>query len=283
VSGADSSTRLSVCLTFDVDAVSLWTSTFRSSSPSDVSRGEFAPEIAVPRVLALLAEHEISATFFVPAITARQFPSTIESIAAAGHEVGAHGDLHERIVKLERAEEELVHQTSAETLAEVTGARPRGFRAPGWELSTNTIEIIEALGFAYDSSQMATEFVPYRARRGDRIDGVDWSPGEQSAVWEIPVSWELDDFPPFFIKPPNFLGQRSIGDVEEAWREEFDYALAKVSGGVFTLTMHPEIIGRGPRLEMLARLIGHMRKQDGVSFATLIDVVADLRDARVRA
>jgi peptidoglycan/xylan/chitin deacetylase (PgdA/CDA1 family) len=170
-----------------------------------------------------------------------------------------------------------VHRRSVETLAEVVGARPRGFRAPGWELSANTIELLEELGFAYDSSQMATEFVPYRARRGDRIDGGEWSPGIETDVWEIPVSWELDDFPPFFIRPPSFTVTRSVRDVETAWREEFDYALAHVPGGVFTLTMHPEIIGRGPRLQMLDRLIRYMRDHDHVSFERAIDVADALR------
>jgi len=267
---------LRVGLTFDVDAVSLWTATFRSQSPSDLSRGEFGPRVAVPRVLELLAAHQISATFFVPAITARQFRSSIAEIAAAGHEIGAHGDLHERVVKLERAEEADVHRRSVETLSDVVGRRPLGFRAPGWELSVHTIGILEKLGFAYDSSQMATEFTPYRARRGDQIDGVEWSPGEETDVWEIPVSWELDDFPPFFVRPPNFMPERSIDDVERAWREEFDHALSHAPGGVFTLTLHPEIIGRGPRLQMLERLIVYMRSHEQVRFTTLIDVVAEL-------
>jgi peptidoglycan/xylan/chitin deacetylase (PgdA/CDA1 family) len=269
--------RLHVCLTFDLDAVSLWTATFRSSSPSDVSRGEFGPAVAIPRILGLLADRGISATFFVPAVTARQFRSTVEDVVAAGHEVAAHGDLHERVVKLELAEEADVHRRSVETLAEVTGAAPRGFRAPGWEISPNTIGILEELGFAYDSSQMGSDFVPYRARRGDMIDGVDWAPGVETDVWEIPVSWELDDFPPFFIRPPAFLPARSVRDVEEMWREEFDYAVANVPRAVFTLTMHPQIIGRGPRLEMVDRVVGHMAAQEGVRFATLAGVVDTLR------
>ena len=213
----------------------------------------------------------------MPAVTARQFRSTVEDVIAAGHEVAAHGDLHERVVKLELAEETDVHRRSVETLGEIIGAAPRGFRAPGWEISPNTIGILEELGFAYDSSQMGTDFVPYRARRGDRIDGVDWEPGVDTDVWEIPVSWELDDFPPFFIRPPAFLPARRVRDVEEMWREELDYAVANVPAGVFTLTMHPQIIGRGPRLEMLDRLVGHMAAHDGVGFASLADVADGLR------
>jgi peptidoglycan/xylan/chitin deacetylase (PgdA/CDA1 family) len=262
---------LQVCLTFDVDAVSLWTETFKASSPSDISRGEFGPRVAVPRILRLLEAHGIPATFFVPAVTVRQFPEAIGDIVAAGHELGAHGDRHERLVKLDRAEEAEVHRRSVETLTEAAGVAPRGFRAPGWELSASTIELIEELGFAYDSSQMATDFTPYPARRGDVAAGGEWTPGPESSVCEIPVAWELDDFPHFFLKPPYFLPARSVADVEASWRAEFDYACASVPDGVFTLTMHPQIIGRGPRLEMLERLIVHMASRPGVQFSTAGD------------
>jgi peptidoglycan/xylan/chitin deacetylase (PgdA/CDA1 family) len=267
---------LRVCLTFDVDAVSLWTATFRSASPSEISRGEFSTQVAVPRLLDLLDRNDVPATFFVPAVTARQFRESIASIAAGGHEIGAHGDLHERLVKLEPGEETAVHERSVETLTEVTGTRPRGFRAPGWELSLHTIGILEDLGFTYDSSQMATEFTPYRTRRGDRVDGTDWAPGTETDVWEIPPAWELDDFPPFFARPPTFVPTWTVEQVEAAWREEFDVALTTAPGGVFTLTMHPEVIGRGPRLAMLDRLIAYMRTQDGVTFAPMGQVADEL-------
>jgi hypothetical protein len=48
------------------------------------------------------------------------------------------------------------------------------------------------------------------------------------------------------------------------WRER-----ASIEDGVFTLTMHPEIIGRGPRIAMLGRLVDHMRAAEGVRFSTL--------------
>jgi peptidoglycan/xylan/chitin deacetylase (PgdA/CDA1 family) len=273
-----SGTRVSlrICLTFDVDGVSLWTGTFRTKSPSDVSRGEFAALAGVPRVLDLLSAHDIPATFFVPAVTAGQFRATIMSICAAGHEIGAHGDLHERLVEMDRSREAEVHRRSIAVLGDLAGAAPAGFRAPGWELSINTIEILAELGFLYDSSQMGTDFVPYRARRGDRIEEAQWSPGEPTNVWEVPVSWELDDFPAFFIKPPHFMPSWTNGDIATAWRHEFDFALANVPDGVFTLTLHPEIIGRGPRLEMLSQFIDYIAKHPGVEFATMRHVAQSL-------
>jgi peptidoglycan/xylan/chitin deacetylase (PgdA/CDA1 family) len=270
-----------VCLTFDVDAVSLWTATFRSVSPSEISRGEFGATCAVPRVLALLAEKEVSATFFVPAITARQFPDVIKAVGDAGHEIGAHGDLHERTVNLTREEEADVHARSVETLEDLVGRRPLGYRSPGWELSSHTIELIEEHGFAYDSSQMATDFAPYRARRGDRVEDGDWIPGVESGIWEVPPAWELDDFPPFFTRPPAFVGGWTVAQVEEAWGEEFEYAVG-LADAVFTLTMHPEVIGRGPRLRMLGRLIERMREHPDARFLRMGEVAEELEATQPR-
>jgi len=271
--------RLVVCLSFDVDALSLWLTTFRSSLPSDLSRGEFGVLAGVPRILELLERTGISATFFVPAMTARQFPTLVAEIAAHGHEIAGHGDVHEDMARLGPEEEEQAHRRSVEALGDLLGTPPTGYRAPGWQLTPKTIAIIEALGFTYDSSQMATDFTPYRARRDDRADDGGWKPGPVSSVWEIPVAWELDDFPHFFLRPPHFVPGRSIADVEEQWYSEFRYAHCNVPNGVFTLTMHPQVIGRGPRLEMLARLIEKMRAASGVRFSRIRDVVSDLESA----
>jgi peptidoglycan/xylan/chitin deacetylase (PgdA/CDA1 family) len=238
--------------------------------------------VAVPRILELLDRHDIPATFFVPAVTVRQFPDAIAAIVAAGHELGAHGDRHERLVKVERDEEAAIHRRSYETLAEAAGLAPKGFRAPGWELSPVTIELIEEIGFTYDSSMFASDFVPYRARRGDTIVDGEWAPGPESGVWEIPVAWELDDFPHFFLKPPYFVPARSVDDVGVQWRAEFDYAHAHVPGGVFTLTMHPQVIGRGPRMAMLDGLVAHMRAAGDVRFSTLGGVAAELQQPSTR-
>jgi peptidoglycan-N-acetylglucosamine deacetylase len=275
-----STPRLTVCLTFDFDAVSLWTQSFRSNSPSDISRGEFGPRTAMPRILALLERRGLAATFFVPAVTARQFPESVRSIVEAGHEVACHGDRHEHIAEEPREREHAVLRRSIETLTEVSGRAPIGYRAPGWAISVNTIALLSDAGIAYDSSQCATDFVPYLARRDDRIEGGEWTPGIESNVWEIPIAWELDDFPHFILRPPHYTVGRAVDQVYDTWEAEFDYAYANVAGGVFTLTMHPQVIGRGPRLEMLERLIDHMQARDRIKFRRIDDTVSRLNGKR---
>src|ERR671920_667177 len=92
--------RSTVCLSFDFDAISLWLGPYAARSPSAISRGEFGA-VGVGRILALLEREAIPATFFAPAHTAETYPALARPIAAAGHEIGHHGSLHENPLALE--------------------------------------------------------------------------------------------------------------------------------------------------------------------------------------
>jgi peptidoglycan/xylan/chitin deacetylase (PgdA/CDA1 family) len=51
----------------------------------------------------------------------------------------------------------------------------------------------------------------------------------------------------------------------------------EIAGGVFTLTMHPQVIGRGHRMLMLERLIAYFKGHDGVQFTTLAEAADAFR------
>lgn len=264
----------SVCLTFDFDAVSLWVSSFKQTTATPVSRGEYGANVGIRRVLDLLRDKDIKATFFVPAHTAVSFPFQTRRIIEEGHEIGVHGYCHETPVGYTREAEADLLDRSIAKLRTVLGNdfTPIGYRSPAWDLSAYSVELLLERGFLYDSSMMADDFRPYRARRGDKVDEEAFVPGETTRLIEMPVAWELDDFPYFtFINKPLFGGLRTPDDVYDCWRGEFDYCHEAGHDGVFTLTMHPQIIGRGPRIRMLARLIDHMRAQSNVSFSALGD------------
>jgi peptidoglycan/xylan/chitin deacetylase (PgdA/CDA1 family) len=94
-------------------------------------------------------------------------------------------------------------------------------------------------------------------------------------VAELPVSWELDDAPHFLFNffPAYFVGLSAPSKVYEIWSSEFDGAYQY--GGVFTLTMHPQIIGRHHRMVMLEKLIQYIQSHSDVWFATATEVVTD--------
>jgi len=265
-------------LTFDFDAVSIWFSTFKQTTPTALSRGEYGVRAGIPRILSMLARQDVKATFFTPAHTARNFSDAVKAVVSAGHEIGAHGFVHESPVGLPIEDERDLLNRSLDALETLTGKRPRGYRSPAWDLSENSITLLEEAGLQYDSSMMANDFQPYFARTGDVMTEDKLAFGNPSSIVEFPVAWELDDYPYFhWSSRPYNSGLRSTEDVFAAWKGEFDTAHAE--GGVFTLTCHPEIIGRGPRVAMLERLLEHMRAQDGVKFLTMEDAAKQFKAA----
>ena len=276
-----------VCLTFDFDAISLWIGPFGATSPSMISRGEFGA-VGARRILALLDREGIPATFFVTGHTAETYPAIVRDIAAAGHEIGHHGYLHENPIALETREREReILQRGFAALDRVAGIRPTGYRSPAWDNSPHTIELLLEAGFRYESSLMGNDFSPYWCRVGDAIhDDGPYEFGAPVDLVEMPVSWILDDFPHFenvSLKTGLLtVGLSAPSKVEEIWRGEFDFMYRDVQGGVFNLTMHPQVIGRGHRMLMLERLIAHVRSHDGVRFATLGDAAETFRAASPR-
>ena len=85
-----------VCFGVDVDAVAGWIGTYGGQdSVRDISRGLFSGEVGIPRILKLFERWGITQSFFAPGHSIETFPAQMKQIAAAGHEIGAHGYTHE--------------------------------------------------------------------------------------------------------------------------------------------------------------------------------------------
>lgn len=271
--------HVTVCLSFDFDAMSSWI--FREmTSPTPLSRGEYGARVGLPRVLDLLDRYGIKASFFVPGHSADTWPHLVKEIAARGHELANHGYLHEVPNTLDPDTERAVIQRGNEAIERAAGVRPRGFRSPSWDLSPHTLDILRDLGFLYDSSLMGDDFHLYWCRSGDVVHrDRAYEFGQDSELVEMPIHWILDDAPYFNYSTQTRTGLTPASQVLEIWQDEFDYLYDRVPGGVYTLTMHPQIIGRGHRMMMLERLIRHMRARAGVRFATQIEVAEAWRTA----
>jgi peptidoglycan-N-acetylglucosamine deacetylase len=261
--------RLTVALTFDHDSIS--DGVRRGDPPVKMSHAEFGVRVGAPRILALLADRGIPSTWFVPGHTLVTFPESTAAILAGGHELACHGWFHEDAATMARDEEREMIERSAAAAQKVTGSRPKGWRAPYWSLSGASTELIEDAGFAYDSSLMADDYELYRIRRGDRHSVTEGTRfGREGALVEVPVTWALDDWPHF---EPSSGGDRdglsAPSKVLEIWTEELHYAHAHAPGGLLTVTMHPECIGRGHRMAMLERFIDAAAALDGVVFDRL--------------
>src|SRR5690606_32325739 len=118
-------------------------------SPSDIQRGLWAGEVGTMRLLRLFERYELKASWFIPGHSIETFPSQTQQIADAGHEIGAHGYMHENPVSMSPEQEEDVLVRSVELIEELTGRRPRGYVAPWWEMSAVTADLLLKHGFRY--------------------------------------------------------------------------------------------------------------------------------------
>jgi peptidoglycan-N-acetylglucosamine deacetylase len=274
--GAKSMSAGTVCLTFDFDAVSLWMSR-GMRTPAPVSRGEFGP-VAVPRILELLGARSIPTTWFIPGHTIETYPEVCQEVVDAGHEVALHGYAHENVALLRENEEREVFKKSYALLGEFAGRAPRGFRAPAWDLSSNTIEIMGDLGLEYDSSLMGHDYSPYYSRVGDEIPAEGpMIVGAESNVVEVPVSWALDDYPHFeFVRMADAVmpGLKPPQELFDRWIDELHYMLRDFENGVVTYTCHPQVIGRGHRMLGLEAWLDELAMLD-VRYCRVAEVAAE--------
>jgi peptidoglycan/xylan/chitin deacetylase (PgdA/CDA1 family) len=261
--------RLTVALTYDHDSLS--DGIRRGDSPIKMSHAEFGHNVGVPRILSLLEQEKVPSTWFIPGATMELYPDDTEAILAGGHEVGCHGWYHEDYSQLSAAEQRKIQERSFDAVRRYTGQGPRGHRAPYWAFSDDTIGILEDAGFTYDSSLMANDYRPYRVRRGDQHSVAGGSSfGPESSLIEVPVYWTLDDWPLFEPGMDNGRdGMSPPSRVLEIWLGELRYAHAHAPGGLLTVTMHPECIGRGHRMAMVEQFIAEAKSLDGVVFSRL--------------
>lgn len=280
---------IQVAFSIHCDAVAGWIGSYGGQdSPGDISRGVFAAEVGMPRLLKLFEKFDLRQSWFIPGHTAESFPRESEMVAEAGHEIGLHGYSHENPLAMSYEQEAAVFDRSIEAIRRLTGKRPTGYVAPWWEVSQNSVDILLKNGIKYDHSLMHRDFTPYFLRAGDSWTKIDYSrPADEwmkpfvrggvvTPLVEIPASWWLDDLPPMmFIKAfPNSHGFVNPRDLGLMWRDTFDWVHCEHDYACFAMTIHPDVAGRPQVLLMLEKLIAHMLNQPGVRFMTL-DAIAD--------
>jgi polysaccharide deacetylase family protein (PEP-CTERM system associated) len=142
------------------------------------------------RVLDLLDELGVHATFFMLGMSVEQHRELAREIAARGHEPACHGYGHERVHFQTRDEFRGDVERCAELVEDVCGRRPVAYRAPAFSINRDTpwaYDVLAELGFRCDSSQHDSPRVPRR------IGGIPSEPyrlelGSGRELWELPVA-----------------------------------------------------------------------------------------------
>lgn len=248
--------RCVVAITVDYDGVS--NEVGRGWHPLGVhSGGRYSARCGVPRFLDMLDRQGVPATFFVPGYDAITFPESVRSIVSGGHEIGAHGYKHEGVLLPPLEERDRLHLTHR-ILGDLMGQAPRGWRSPGGQKTSNTLEVLTELGYVYDSSDKDAD-LPYMLRLADG-----------NCMPELPNNTlSLDDHPWFAVS------RTPVSEVEAQWIAEFDATYAR--GGFYMLVVHPRGTwgsGTPRRAQAVESVIRHARQHEGVRFVRLQDLAA---------
>jgi peptidoglycan/xylan/chitin deacetylase (PgdA/CDA1 family) len=137
----------------------------------------------------------VNATFFVLGEIAEKSPELLRSIVKEGHEIACHGYTHNSIEHIEVQEFEYLARKAKEAIKRVLGYEPLGYRSPNAEINTEAVNILENLGFRYDSSVVpcvripgwygypSAPIAPYKPSRQDIC-----KPDKNRDFWEIPIA-----------------------------------------------------------------------------------------------
>ena len=195
-----------------------------------MSHQAYGPRVGVPRILALLERIELRATFFFPGATAERWPATLEAVLPAGHEVALHSYHHRPLVELSEAEQEEDFHGGLEVLRRA-GASPVGYRAPLWQQTAFTLDLVPRRGLRYDSSLMDDDR-PYV------IDGAGRAAralvARRLGAVRVPA------------RARHRLQHRDPGKVLELWTGELD--AMRSTGSLCMVCCHPFLSGRPSRL-----------------------------------
>ncbi|MBB4932310.1 peptidoglycan/xylan/chitin deacetylase (PgdA/CDA1 family) [Lipingzhangella halophila] len=247
-------------LTFDVDAESAVLAHGRryADHAATMSHQAYGPRVGVPRLLDLLDEMGVPATFFVPGWVAEHYPALAGSVQQRGHEVAHHSYSHRPPTSMTPTQERADFERALDVF-ESQGVGVHGHRAALWGASRYTTGLVAEHGLVYDSSFMADDR-PYRI------------PTEAGEVIELPVHWSLDDWEQYAFLPDPVVGSviESPEKVLGMWKAELD--AMRHYGCLFNLTSHPFLSGRPSRALALRRLIEHALECGDVRFARCADV-----------
>ncbi len=252
--------RAALALSFDADAET-GVLVAKPSAVNDamaMTHQAFGPKVGVPRLLRILAEENVRATFFVPGWTARRYPTLVPKLIDYGHEIGHHSDLHFPPTQMTPQAEREDFVRALDTLRS-QGADVRGYRAAWWQATWHTLELLAEHDLTYDSTLMDDDR-PYVLRVG----------GKRLA--ELPPHWSLDDWEQYAFLPDPVIGANiePPSKVLELWRCELD--AQRKEGGMVIGTMHPFLSGRASRAEVLREIIRYARSCGDVWVASLGEI-----------
>lgn len=260
--------RCAVAFTWDMDADSslhLDNPARADTMISTASYLRYGPKIAIARLIKIYRRYNLKQTFFVPGWCIERYPEAVDQILEAGHEVGLHGYLHERLNELSFEAEKYWLERGIEAYRKHIGHNPAGWRAPTYTFSKHSLKLLVENGLTYDSSLM-----------GD--DQPQLLSCDAGTMIELPTSWALDDWPQY-MHNEDYHFMMPIKAPDEAIRVfEAEFEAAWSHGGLWISVWHPFLSGRLSRVGAVIALLERILEKGNVWMAPLGEIAEYARD-----
>ncbi|HJX08920.1 MAG TPA: polysaccharide deacetylase family protein [Candidatus Binatia bacterium] len=212
------------------------------------TQAEYGPRTGVWRILRILDECGVKATFLTCGGIAERYPEQVKAIVQHGHEVAGHGYHHEVARDLTKDQEREVIEKTTAMIEKRAGKRPVGWRS--CTQSPNSIELLMENGYLWNSNSFS---------------------------YDLPFLWDdekrtLVELPRQPFGDGRAYGHGDSGNPNDAlviWKGMFDefYEESKLGPAFCPFQFHPYISSRPGRARALKEIIQYMKKHEGVWFA----------------
>ncbi len=214
------------------------------------SNYQYGLKAGAPRIMRLLRDREISATFTAAAIALEYAPDLAQQIATDGHEICSHGWRWIHQFHMTEDEERDFIRKAVASIERTTGTRPYGWLSR-YLLTDNTRRLLVEEGFTYHMDDYSDD-VPFWDKTYDRpivilpytIDSNDMK------MWTAPS-----------LTPSDWL-EYAIDTFEWLYREGVE------ASRMMSLGIHLRIIGRPGRIGYFEKFLDHVATKPGVWIAT---------------
>jgi polysaccharide deacetylase family protein (PEP-CTERM system associated) len=161
----------------------------RTVSPRHWDRFESRVEQNTDRLLAMFADADVTATFFILGWVAERFPSLVRRIATAGHEIASHGSAHRLVYEQTPAQFRDDVRRARAVLEATSGSPVLGYRAPSFSITRRSMWALDVLveeGYVYDASVFPVRHDRYGIADAPRhVHRISRDVGD---LWEFPGS-----------------------------------------------------------------------------------------------
>lgn len=221
---------------------------------------DYGNRIGIFRIIKLLAEKELEASFAINGVIAARYPALIDAVVRGGHEIIAHGldmgKVHHS--GLGEDEENAIIAQALSLLREASGQKVEGWLSPGRAQGFNTPDLLARNGVAY-SLDWANDDLPYEMQT------------KNGSLLAMPMAYETDDrvvADEYFQSEAEWV-QQVKDRFDVLYRESAQYG-----GRVMSLPLHSWVSGMPYRVEYLREALDYILSHEGVWNAPAGDICA---------